>query len=286
VTELARRILFALIAAPLALGAVWLGGPVLATVLAIIAAISAWEFCRIARAAGAEPLEGVAIPAAAVVPLLVHGELLRVLNVRTTHVVIALLCVFAATLFVRGPGRRPLLAAATTTFGVAYVGLIAYAYVLRYDDHVIGAGAGTAVAMFPILLVWATDVGAFVVGRLVGGRRLMPSVSPGKTVSGAAGGVALALIISPLYVHFVLRPAAQLSLGLTRTLALAVILSVVAQIGDLTESLIKRDAGMKDSSTLLPGHGGMLDRMDSLLFVLPVAALLLHAWMVYGPPPA
>jgi phosphatidate cytidylyltransferase len=128
---------------------------------------------------------------------------------------------------------------------------------------------------YPLLLTWASDIGAYAVGRLVGGPKLIPSVSPGKTISGALGGVAAAVLVSWFYVPLVLAPYAQLALAPWERVVLGIVLSVAAQIGDLAESLLKRDAGVKDSSRIIPGHGGLLDRFDSLLFVLPVAALLL-----------
>jgi phosphatidate cytidylyltransferase len=111
----------------------------------------------------------------------------------------------------------------------------------------------------------------------------MPSVSPGKTVAGALGGLILTLVIAPLYVKYLLHPLAQLSFTMIGTLIFAATISIAAQLGDLAESLLKREAGVKDSSTLLPGHGGILDRFDSMLFVLPVAALLLHALLIPAP---
>lgn len=282
-SDLTRRVLFAVVAAPVALVSIWAGGAVLATLLATLAAVSAWEFCRMARAAGAEPLEAVAIPAAAAVPVIVHGVVLRVLDVRVSYVAIALLAVFAASIWARGPARRPLVATAVTAFGVAYVSLISYVYVLRYHDFVIDARGGTALAALPVVLVWATDIGAFAVGRAVGGPRLIPSISPGKTVSGAVGGMLLAAAVALAYVPLVLRPLAQVTLRPITLVAFGLVISAVAQLGDLAESLLKREARVKDSSTLLPGHGGLLDRLDSLVFALPVAAVLLRAWLVYAP---
>lgn len=282
-SELTRRIIFAVIAAPAGIAIVYLGGAALATLLAIIAALGAWELCRIARAAGADPFDGVAIVGAAAVPLLVHGVQLRVLAPNVTEVAVAILAIFAATIFLRGTSRRPLLAAATTVFAIAYVGMIAYVYALRYHDYAIDARSGTVLVMLPILLTWATDVGAYAFGRMFGKRKLMPSVSPGKTVEGAVGGLIFTVIVAALYVNFLLHPFAQLALTLLGTIVFGVVISAVAQIGDLAESLIKREAGVKDSSALIPGHGGILDRFDSMLFVLPVAALLLHALLIPAP---
>lgn len=107
----------------------------------------------------------------------------------------------------------------------------------------------------------------------------MPSVSPGKTVEGALGGILLTVVIAWLYVRFLLAPNAQLALTPQGLILFGVVISVAAQTGDLVESMLKREAGVKDSSQLVPGHGGVLDRVDSLLFVLPVAYLLLD-WLL------
>ena len=282
-SELTRRILFAVIAAPLGVAVVYLGGAPLATLLSAIAALGAWEYCRIARASGADPFDALAIVAAAAIPLLAHATRLRLFVPAWSYAVVGGLLVLAATIFFRGPSRRPLIAAATTLFGVAYVASVTYVYTLRYHDYVVDARGGTALVMLPILLTWATDVGAYAFGRMFGERKLIPSVSPGKTVAGSLGGLVLTIVIALLYVRFVLHPLAQMALTTPGTIVFAVVVSVVAQIGDLAESLLKRDAGIKDSSTLLPGHGGILDRFDSLLFVLPVSALLLRALLIPAP---
>jgi phosphatidate cytidylyltransferase len=283
VSELTRRTLFAVIAAPVAIVAIYLGGAVLSTVLACIAALGAWEFCRMARAAGADPFDWLAIVAAALVPLYVQGITFGKLIFQVSYIAVLVLLVLAAAIVFRGPTRKPLLSTAATVFGVAYVGMIAYVFDIRYHDYVVDAVSGTALVMLPILLTWATDCGAYFFGRMLGGKKLCPSVSPGKTISGAVGGVVLALIVCWGYVHFVLRHFAQLSFTVPGMILFAVLVSVVAQIGDLAESLLKRGAGVKDSSSIIPGHGGVLDRLDSMLFVLPVAALLLHVLLIPSP---
>lgn len=236
-----------------------------------------------ARSAGADPMDPVAIVVAAAIPLIVHAAQLRLIAPNWTEAALIVLAILAATIFVRGPEHHPLLSAATTVFAIAYVAMISYVYNLRYHDYVVDARSGTVLVMLPILLTWATDVGAYAFGRLFGKRKLIPSVSPGKTVAGAVGGLALTVVIAALYVAFLLHPYAQLSLTPAATVLFGVLISIVAQMGDLAESLLKRDAGVKDSSTLIPGHGGILDRFDSMLFVMPVAALLLHALLVPAP---
>jgi phosphatidate cytidylyltransferase len=143
--------------------------------------------------------------------------------------------------------------------------------------------AGGVLLGLPLLLTWATDIGAFVVGRAVGGRKLIPAVSPGKTVSGAIGGLVASVLVTWLYMAFVLRPAAQLAMTWRGVMLFGLLISIAAQLGDLVESLLKREAGVKDSSTLLPGHGGVLDRLDSLFFVLPTAHVLLGWFLLPAP---
>lgn len=121
--------------------------------------------------------------------------------------------------------------------------------------------AGRANVLFVVVVVWASDIGAYLTGRLIGGARLAPRISPGKTWSGAAGGLLAAVAVGVI--------AGRLPGGVV-----AAALSVVAQAGDLAESAAKRHAGVKDSGTLIPGHGGLLDRLDGLIAAGPAAALL------------
>jgi phosphatidate cytidylyltransferase len=186
-----------------------------------------------------------------------------------------ILVLFSSTIWLRGPTGKPLSSVSVTAFGVLYAGLFSYVYALRYHDYAVGAGAGTALVSLPILLTWSTDVGAYTFGRAFGKKKLIPSVSPGKTVEGAVGGLGLAIVICLLYVRFILMPYAQLGLTIQGAVLFAIVVSVAAQVGDLAESLLKREAGIKDSSRIIPGHGGILDRFDSILFVMPIAFLLL-----------
>ena len=111
----------------------------------------------------------------------------------------------------------------------------------------------------------------------------MPSISPGKTRSGAVGGLVASVLVTWLYVQYLLIPIAQLMLPTAGIVVFGILVSVAAQLGDLVESMLKREAGVKDSSNLLPGHGGVLDRLDSLFFVLPTAHLLLE-WLLEPAP--
>ena len=132
------------------------------------------------------------------------------------------------------------------------------------DDPV----AGRADVLFLLLVVWAGDIGAYLVGRWVGGPRLAPHISPGKTWSGAVGGL-LAAVAAGLLAAHVLSDAAT-----WRVVVVAAALGIVAQAGDLLESFVKRRLEVKDSGHLIPGHGGLFDRLDGVLAAAPVAALL------------
>ena len=274
-SELTRRIIFAVIAAPASVAIVYWGNWALAIVLSVLAALAAWEFFRMARETGALPLEPAGIALAALLPIAVHAQRLGLYTLSLTAMVAMALVLFASTIWLRGPTGKPGSSVSITAFGVLYAGVFSYIYALRYHDYAVGAAAGTALVFLPIFLTWTTDVGAYAFGRMFGRKKLIPSVSPGKTVEGALGGLGLTIVICLLYVRFILMPYAQLGLTIQGAVLFAVVVSVAAQTGDLAESLLKREAGVKDSSSILPGHGGILDRFDALLFVMPIAFLLL-----------
>ena len=147
-------------------------------------------------------------------------------------------------------------------FGVAYVALPSLALLFLR-----GQESGLLLALWTLATVWVTDIGAYFAGRTIGGAKLAPRVSPNKTWAGLIGGVVSALILGLLLWRFA---------GLDLQLACSSpILAVIAQIGDLYESWLKRQAGVKDSGTILPGHGGVLDRLDGLAPVAPAAAALI-----------
>ncbi|MGH7734491.1 MAG: phosphatidate cytidylyltransferase [Gemmatimonadales bacterium] len=131
--------------------------------------------------------------------------------------------------------------------------------------------------MFPLVITWTCDTAAMFGGRWIGGPRLAPVISPAKTWAGGIAGVVGALIVAPLYLRWAFAPAG-IGMSVAGAAAFAGVLAVVGQAGDLAESLLKRAAGVKDSSDLIPGHGGVLDRFDSLYFVLPAAAFLYRAF--------
>lgn len=283
-SELAKRVLVALVIAPIAVVAAWFGDAALATLLSVVAAVAAWELCRMARAAGVQTLDALTITLSASLPLVAHAMRLGVARPSSAWFAVALVVVMTTTIFARRLDQRPLAVAAVSMFVVLYTGgALSFAYELRYHNYAIGRAGQSLVLLFPVLLTWASDVGAYFVGRMFGRTKLMPSVSPAKTVEGAVGGVALSVAIAWIFVRVLMAPKGQLGLSPIGIVVFGVAIAIAAQLGDLFESLLKREASVKDSSHLLPGHGGFLDRIDSLLFVLPVAALLLNALLIPAP---
>jgi phosphatidate cytidylyltransferase len=154
-------------------------------------------------------------------------------------------------------------------FGIPYIGLAAVALPwLRADPT-----AGLANTLFVLSIVWASDIGAYVVGRLAGGPKLAPRISPGKTWSGAAGGLGSAALGGFAVASCLSADITSLRASV-HMIGLGLVLGVISQAGDLLESAIKRHFGVKDSGRIIPGHGGLLDRLDALLVAAPVAALL------------
>ena len=295
-SELTRRVLFAVAAAPLVLGILVIGGAPLAALLAVASALAAWEFFRLARNAGNQPLDDIGIGLAGLTPLAVHARYLGLYVVRPVDVLVIVLIVCTLALWMRGSQGQPMASLGVTFLGVIYTGAtLSFAYMLRYHEYALGGrqvavgglrmslSAGGVLVGLPVVLTWLNDIGAYTFGRLFGRRKLMPAISPGKTVAGGVGGVAVCVAATYLYVHYALRPVAQLGLTPLGIVVFGLAISIAAQAGDLFESLLKREAGVKDSSQLIPGHGGVLDRLDSLIFVLPVAYLLLGLLLVPAP---
>ena len=180
---------------------------------------------------------------------------------------LGLLALPLASLRRRGDWRPALGDVATTLFGASFVGIL-FGYLVRLrvlDEGLRGEETGSDLVFLLFFVVWSSDVAAYYVGSAWGRRPLAPSVSPRKTIEGAAGGVAGALVAAFIAKGWFMR---RLSVG--DCLALGTSLPLIGILGDLVESMFKRGAGVKDSATLVPGHGGILDRVDSLLYAAPV----------------
>ncbi|MFN8572602.1 MAG: phosphatidate cytidylyltransferase [Gemmatimonadaceae bacterium] len=275
-SNLTQRVLTAIVAIPIAGWAIYAGDAPFALLLAVLAGVGAWELYRIARGAGVDPLDGIGIAIAAAIPLAVHATRLGWLDRPLAMVSVVFVALIGVVLFGRGPGEHPLETVSVTLFGALYAGgPLSCAYMLRHHPWVVGDVAGTVLLGFPILITWATDIGAYTFGRLFGRAKLMPQVSPGKTRAGAYGGLALGIAVALMYNLMVLKPQAHVALTWSTAVIFGVVTAAAVQVGDLAESLFKRQGGVKDSSNFFPGHGGVLDRLDSLYFSLPVAYLVL-----------
>lgn len=280
-SEFSKRVGFAVAAIPVVAACVYFGGPFLTILLSIAAALGAWEYGRLAQAAGQRPLTWWLIILSALVPIALHALALgyRVPGVALLAMLIP--AMLTAALFTRGSEGKPIGSVATTLFGIFYCGgMLAFVYALRYHRFAITALAGSLLLALPVVLTWLNDSGAFFFGKRFGKKKLMPSVSPGKTWAGAWGGLGTTVVFTYVLVQFVLKPYAGLSMTMFGMILFGIVMSIAAQVGDLVESMLKREAGVKDSSSLIPGHGGVLDRVDSLLFTVPIAYVLLEQLLV------
>ncbi len=286
-SELGKRLLVAAIGIPLAVAAVWFGGLALGVLLAAVAGGAALELYQMAALRGVRAFRPAGVALAAALVLIAAG---RPFEPMATPLFWFLSMLFvlglaAAAVWLRGVNGRPLEAVAVTVLGGLFTGgTLSYALFLRYLGGRLPVGgapaalyapgsafAGTALVFFPVLLTWINDTCAYFGGRAFGRRKLIPAVSPGKTVAGAWAGLAGTILASLGYVLLVFRAELGLPLGWAAALVGGALISLTAQVGDLAESLLKREVGVKDSGHLLPGHGGLLDRMDSLFYTIPVA---------------
>lgn len=277
--NLVRRVAFAVVAIPLALLVIWYGGAPLVCLLAAAGGLGASELFGLAERQGVRPARVLGIlGAVAVAPLVyavVSGEQReRVTDLWPYLAMGWLLLVLTWALAARPSSARPLEAVAVTVLAVAYCGALpAFLLAIRHGHHPLRSWAGAWLVFYPLVVTWVCDTAAMFGGRMVGGPKLAPAVSPGKTRSGSVAGIIGGLAVAPVFSAFIF-PRVGVPVGLGELLVIAAVLSVVGQVGDLAESLFKRQAGVKDSSHLIPGHGGVLDRLDSLYFVVPVAAAL------------
>jgi phosphatidate cytidylyltransferase len=278
VNNLAQRIIVAAIAIPLVVGIIWIGGWALAATLAVLGVLGAHEIYDFGRRQGIEPLERTGWLAAAAIPLLAFwakGSETHwaepTLYLGAIWLMVALIIAMAR----RGPTGRPLTSVSITMFGCIYAsGMLAFLIAIRHGSVALNPSRPAAyvfLTLSTLVITWICDTAAMAVGTAVGGPKLAPVLSPKKTHAGAVGGTVGGVITALALGKFVLnREGWNLSAGQLLLFGLAV--SVLGQIGDVAESLFKREAGLKDSSNLIPGHGGVLDRLDSLYFVIPTAA--------------
>jgi len=262
-----KRVLTAVILIPLVLLLVFTNKFWLVTlVTAAVAILAAWEYLVLADASGAKTPR--------IVVLCAIGALFACSFYRpeyATPLIGCLAFLFFIICTFRSPLPRVLPDAAYSVFGLLYVGLsLTTIPLLSAQEN------GPSLLVFLFFVVWTGDVVALYVGRSLGRRKLAPAISPNKTWEGSAGSI-LGSVLITLVLIFLSQLLAQHSFdwlsypgSVFRWMGLAVLLNVAAQVGDLIESAIKRGAGVKDSGSLLPGHGGILDRIDALLLAAPV----------------
>lgn len=272
------RVATAAIGIPLALAVIWVGGWPLAAAISVIAVLGLREFDRLLGVRGPATTAAAIIGVAAVGAAVVAGGL--------GHLLLALPVALGVLLAVhppfpaRGSGvwRRGLAALAGVLYvGVPLAGLLVLRGTpvgLRWERWQLHIAPGAVWVFFALAVCWVTDAAAYLVGRKVGRHKLAPRISPGKTVEGAAAGLLGAALFGLAMGRWF-----GFEMGLLQAALLGTSLGVMGQLGDLFESWLKRRAGVKDSGALLPGHGGVLDRFDSLLFVVPT----LYLWLWFLP---
>lgn len=263
-----KRVLTALILAPLVLVLVFMGHRWMITLFAaVVAMLAAWEFLALTEHRGAKPPRVLTL---GTIGLLFAGnyqwpdETITIFGFLC--IVLLVYCTFAS------PVERAMADATSSVFALFYLGLMLTPIPMLHE-----ATNGPSLLAFLFLTVWAGDSVAMYAGRTFGKRKLAPNLSPNKTWAGAFGSIVGAVAVTGILLGLSTYLAQWNSVKLSYAdepweywLVLAVVVNLAAQVGDLAESALKRSAGIKDSGTLLPGHGGVLDRIDALLLAAPV----------------
>ncbi len=275
-----RRTITAGVGLPVLLGIVWVGGYWFTAFAALIAGLGAWELCRMASAWGQRPVMLAAVAAAAL--LAASGQVAAGLDAGMVLLIAVAGGGAAAACLLpmahRLGGRRGS-ALATVCIAALIGGTLFHGVVIRHSHD------GLKWLLFALIVTFATDTGAYLLGRAIGSRKLAPSISPRKTWEGAAGGLGAAVFAGAMF-GWVQSLGAPDAMGgvywraegalsswvqypfpsASQLMAAAAILAVTGQLGDLYVSKLKRLAGFGDSGSVFPGHGGALDRMDSIMF--------------------
>lgn len=280
--ELGRRWAVAVVGIPTVLGLVYLGGWFLAVPLAGFSAWAAHECYRLGSHKGVVPLGGLGSATSAGFVLLAawRPTFIDYAPFAIGLLGVATIVTLIAAMAVRGPGRDPLAATAITIFGAVYAGLsLAFIPLLHAAPGAEGwAGSaphgwsGLLVVALPLAATWVGDASALFAGTAWGKKRLAPSISPNKSWVGFWATLIGASVAAVLWMVVAQARLPGLDLvGFPVVALIGTLLGVAAVLGDLVESLLKREAGVKDSGTFFPGHGGVLDRIDSLIFTVPLA---------------
>src|SRR4029079_4528739 len=266
-----ERAISAAVLVPVLLIVIAIGGPVLALAVTLVTAIAAGEVCRLLDGVGYAPF--LALGTAFAVTIVLDAAFPEVLEGSGLLLGAVRVLLVAVASFIKADPRDGLQSWMATVFGAFYISLLSFIIRLGHAGPDIPAsaplnflGAERGWILMLLIAVWAFDTGAFLVGRTIGRTKFIAHISPAKTVEGVAGGVvASTVVVGALLWGLGQNPVHALLLG--------PLVALAAQAGDLAESVIKRAAGAKDSGTLIPGHGGMLDRVDSFIFAAPVMTL-------------
>jgi phosphatidate cytidylyltransferase len=284
-SELHKRLAVAGVGIPTVLGLVYLGGWFIAVPLSGFAAWSTHELYRLAAQKGVAPLGIVGYPTSAALVLLAawQPEFVGYAPYALGVLGAATLTTIVAELFVRGPEPSPLVDVAVTLFGSVYVGLaLAFMPLLNalpqtrsWAPGGNAALSGLVIVALPLAATWIGDASAFFAGTAWGKKKLAPAISPNKSWVGFWADVVGASVAALLWMIVAGRYLPGLELSWLVVAVVGAVMGVGAVAGDLVESLLKREAGVKDSGTFFPGHGGVLDRIDSLILTIPIAYLAL-----------
>ena len=255
-----KRVISGLLFLPVFYLVTWVLPPVYFTALVLAAvAVGQYEFYRMAQAQGSHPLQVPGIAVGALMVLEFYHPLVPALGT-FLPVAASVLLIMIARLFSPRPVDGAIEDVASTFLGVFYVAMLfAYQVGVRTGED------GKQWLVFLYFIIWASDIGAYSIGIPFGKRRLYEKISPKKSVEGLLGALVASAAMALLCRVWFMPP-----IGAGEAVAIALMLAVVGTVGDLVESLFKRAAGVKDSGTIIPGHGGILDRMDSMLFAAPV----------------
>jgi phosphatidate cytidylyltransferase len=270
-----QRLISAVVLVPVLLLILWIGSPVLGAAVALATALAAIEVFRLLRSAGHPTFAGLGTALALVVVLdAAFPQVLEGSGLLLGAVGIVLVAVAS---FSRPDPHDGLAIWMATIFGALYVSLLSFLVRLGHaapglspDAPLQWLGSERGWILLLVLAVWSFDTGAYLVGRSLGRTRFLPHISPSKTVEGLLGGVVATTIVVALML-------AALGQNPIHGIILGPLTALAAQAGDLAESVIKRAAGATDSGTLIPGHGGILDRVDSFLFAAPIMTLYVLA---------
>ena len=283
-SSLPRRIAVAAVALPIVLGLVYQGGWVLVAGLGLMGVVGTREFFSLAEKGGVKPLAAPGFVGALFLPVIAYlmldegGGLDPVWAV--FGVLLWVLGTMAYAVAVWRADDQPVVGIALAVFAPVYTaGLPAFLLLVRHGTSGTPAGVGTSLVFLPLVTTWLCDSVAMAGGAAFGGPKLAPTISPNKTWSGAISGLLGAGIVAIAYGWLVLDQMG-IVLRLWQLLSIGLVVGVLGQLGDLAESLLKRSVGVKDSGGFFPGHGGVLDRLDSLYWVIPLSAMCFYAFGV------